>query len=313
MTIQQLEYVVAVDKYRHFVNAAEACNVTQPTLSMMIQKLEEELDAKIFDRSAFPIKPTPIGKHLIEQACVALRHFNLVREIVEQEQNVAKGSFQLGIIPTIAPYIVPELLHRQTNDSGNVELVIKENPTAILIEELLSGAIDGALMAGPLHHPRLIEYPLYYEKFYAYVSPNDKAFKKRSVDIDKVDLHNLWLLENVHCFRGQIERLCQMKQKLSAANQSVKYEAGSIDTLIHIVDCNNGMTVIPEMSAMGLSEEKQENLRTFKNLTAVREVSLVVSEEYIRKTILHTIMDMIRNVVPKSMQNKDLKKFVVEL
>jgi len=313
MTIQQLEYIVAVDKYRHFAKAAEASNVTQPTLSIMIQKLEEELDTKIFDRSAQPVQPTALGKRVIEQARVTLRHFGLVRETVESEQNVAKGSFQMGVIPTIAPYIVPELLYRQIDNANDIALVIKENPTSILINELLSGAIDGALMASPLHHSQLVEYPLYYEKFYAYVSPHDKAYKKRTIDLDKVDINNLWLLENVHCFRGQIERLCQKKQAISASNQAVKYEAGSIDTLIHIVDCNNGMTVIPEMSAMSLSEEKQENLRAFKNLTAVREVSLVVSKEYVRKTMLNTVMKMIRSVVPKSMQDEKLKRFVVEL
>ena len=313
MTIQQLEYIVAVEQYRHFANAAEACCVTQPTLSMMIQKLEEELDTKIFDRSSHPVKPTKTGMRIIDQARITLRQFGLVREIVENEQNIVRGGFKLGVIPTIARYLVPELVRRQTDDHNEIELTIKENTTEVMITELVSGRLDGGLMAGPLHHPHLVEYPIYYEKFYAYVSPNDDAYHDREIDINRMDIDNIWLLEDVHCFRGQIERLCRMKRTVPANHTSVRYEAGSIDTLISIVDSNRGITVIPEMSAMGLPEDKQDNLRPFKNTTSVREVSLVVSREYIRKTMLNTVMEMIRRSVPKSMQDEELKKFVVEL
>ena len=313
MTIQQLDYIVAVEQHRHFANAAEACCVTQPTLSMMIQKLEDELGAKIFDRSSHPVKPTEIGMRIIDQARISLQQFRQVREIVENEQNIVKGSFKLGVIPTIARYLVPELVRWQTDDHNEMELIIKENTTEVLISELMKGTIDGGLMAGPLHHQYLVEYPIYYEKFYAYVSPNDDAYNEREIDIHQVDISNLWLLENVHCFRGQIERLCQMKKNIPESKSSVRYEAGSIDTLISIVDCNRGITVIPEMSAMGLPEEKQDNLRPFKNMTAVREVSLVVNKEYIRHTMLNIVLGMIRRSVPKSMQDEEMKKFTVEL
>ncbi|MDR0683382.1 MAG: hydrogen peroxide-inducible genes activator [Dysgonamonadaceae bacterium] len=312
MNIQQLEYVIAVDKVRHFAKAAEMCYVTQPTLSMMIQKLEEELNVKIFDRLKHPIEPTSIGVQIIEQARITLKYFKQIKEIVENEQNTFKGNFRLGIIPTIASYLVPALLHKQHTGFSDIELILKDCTTHNLIKDILNGTLDGGILAGPLNHSGLSEFPVYYEKFYAYVSPYDEAYKEKEIDLDKIDINNIWLLENEHCLRGQIERLCKLK-KNSIAASLIKYESGSIDTLIHVVDYNPGITIIPEMHAMGLSEEKQENLRPFKNLTAVREVCLVVSTEYVRKTLLNVILEIIRNSVPKSMQNPQLKAYVVDL
>jgi LysR family hydrogen peroxide-inducible transcriptional activator len=313
MNVQQLEYVIAVDNFRHFAKAAEMCFVTQPTLSMMIQKLEEELNVKIFDRAKHPIEPTVIGEQIIAQARISLKYFKQIKEVVDNEQNVAKGSFKLGIIPTIASYLVPVLLHKQNTDHNEIDLTLKESTTSNLINSILNGTLDGGVLAGPLNHPGLIEYPVYYEKFYAYVSPLDTIYSEKEIDLDKIDIDTVWLLENEHCLRGQIERLCQLKRKSSVDAHSIRYESGSIDTLIHVVDYNPGFTIIPEMHAMGLNEEKQENLRTFKNTTAVREVSLMVSKEYVRKTMLNIILEIIRSSVPKSMQNPELKAYVVDL
>ncbi|MDR3220242.1 MAG: hydrogen peroxide-inducible genes activator [Dysgonamonadaceae bacterium] len=314
MNIQQLEYVIAVDNFRHFARAAEVCFVTQPTLSMMIQKLEDELAVKIFDRTKHPVEPTAIGKQIIEQAHISLRHFKQIKEIVENEQNIVTGSFKLGIIPTIASYLVPVLLQKHHADNNEIELTLKETTTHNMINDILKGTLNGGILAGPLHHPELSEYPLYYEKFYAYVSPQDASYQEKEIDLDKIDITDVWLLENEHCLRGQIERLCQLKKKSTTDDTSfVRYESGSIDTLINVVDYNPGITIIPEMHAMGLSEEKQENLRPFKNMMAVREVSLVVSNEYVRKTMLNKILDIIKDSVPKSMQNPELKAYVVDL
>jgi LysR family hydrogen peroxide-inducible transcriptional activator len=312
MNIQQLEYVIAVDNFRHFAKAAEMCCVTQPTLSMMIQKLEEELDVKIFDRTKHPVEPTSIGKQIIGQARIALKYCRQIREIVANEQQIAKGRFRLGIIPTIASYLVPALLHKQHTGCNEVELTLKETTTNQMIGDIVNGTLDGGVLAGPLKHPGLSEFPVYYEKFYAYVSPCDEAYKEKEIDLDKVDINNLWLLENEHCLRGQIERLCKLKQN-AGGGSFINYASGSIDTLIHVVDYNPGMTIIPEMHAMGLSEDKQENLRTFKNRTAVREVCVVVSTDYVRKTLLNIILEVIRSSVPKSMQDPALKKYVVDL
>ncbi|MDR3133907.1 MAG: hydrogen peroxide-inducible genes activator [Prevotellaceae bacterium] len=312
MNIQQLEYVIAVDTFRHFAKAAAACCVTQPTLSMMLHKLEEELGVKIFDRAKHPVAPTPIGEQVIAQARVSLKYFRQIKEVVESEQATVKGSFRLGIIPTIASYLVPALLHKQHTGYRDIELWLKESTTTNLINEILNGTLDGGVLAGPLNHPGLSEFPVYYEKFYAYVSPCDEAYKEKEIDLEKIDINNVWLLENEHCLRGQIERLCKMKRN-AIGNSFIRYASGSIDTLIHVVDYNPGITIIPEMHAMGLSEEKQENLRPFKNLTAVREASLVVSTDYVRKTLRNTILEIIKSSVPKSMQDPQLKAYVVDL
>ncbi|MDR1198447.1 MAG: LysR family transcriptional regulator [Prevotellaceae bacterium] len=313
MTIQQLEYIVAVDNFRHFAKAAEGCCVTQPTLSMMIQKLEKELNVKLFDRTKHPVEPTFTGEQVIAQARISLKHLQQIKEIVENEQNIVKGKFKLGIIPTVATYLIPELLHQHLAANSDIELVLKECTTENIIKEILNGTLDGGTLAGPLNHPELVEYPVYYEKFYAYVSPLDAAYKKRKIDLNKIDINNVWLLENEHCLRGQIEHLCTRKHKSASKKTPIRYESGSIETLINVVDCNPGMTIIPEMHAMALSEDRQDNLREFDNLTAVREVCMVVSKEYVRKTMLKIILDVIRNSVPESMQNPELKQYVVPI
>jgi LysR family hydrogen peroxide-inducible transcriptional activator len=312
MNTQQLEYIIAVDNFRHFAKAADACCVTQPTLSIMIQKLEEELNVKIFDRTKHPIAPTPIGEQIIEQARISLKHLRLVKEVAENEQNMVKGRFRLGIIPTIASYLVPALLRKQPVEYSQVALILKESTTGNLIRDIMNGTLDGGVLASPLHHDGLSEFPVYYEKFYAYVSPHDEAYKEKEIDLNLIDINNVWLLEDEHCLRGQIERLCKMKKE-STGDTAVKYESGSIDTLIRVVDYNPGITIIPEMHAMGLSEEKQQNLRPFKNQTAVREVSVVVSTDYVRKALLNAVISIIKNSVPESMQNPELKKYVVNL
>lgn len=313
MNIQQLEYIIAVDNFRHFAKAADMCAVTQPTLSMMIQKMEDELHVKIFDRSKHPVEPTAIGKQIVEQARISLRHFRQIKEIVANEQHVVHGTFRMGIIPTIASYLVPVLLHRQQSRHGELELTLQERTTGNLLNEIRNGLLDGGILAGPLNQAGLAEYPLYYEKFYAYVSPLDPAYREKEIDLDAIDISRMWLLENEHCLRGQIERLCRMKKTAAGRAPAVRYESGSIDTLINVVDYNPGLTIIPEMHAMGLSEEKQENLRPFKNRIAVREVCLVVSRDYVRQTMLQAIREIIRQSVPKSMQNPALKEHVVDL
>ena len=313
MNIQQLEYVIAVDRLRHFVNAAEACNVTQPTLSMMIRKLEDELNVQIFDRSDVPVKTTRIGQSIINQAKITLQHFNRIKELVEDERQILTGTFALSIIPTIAPYLVPELLYKKKlTGTTELTLLLRENITPNIILNILNGTIDGGLMATPLKHPDLVEHPIYYEKFYAYVHPSDSLHKEQEIDINDLDINNVWLLESVHCFRGQIEKLCRKEENFKE-NQRVQYRARSINTLVNVVDLNSGITVIPEMAAMSLNEEQQGNLREFKGKTVAREVSLVVSKDFIRRNMLNKILEIISDSVPKSMRNPELKQYTVDL
>jgi LysR family hydrogen peroxide-inducible transcriptional activator len=311
MTIQQLEYIVAVDNYRHFAKAAEACYVTQPTLSTMIQKLEDELSVKVFDRMVQPVEPTEIGKKIIRQAHTSIYHFNLIKELVNSEKDTLSGDFKLGVIPTVASYLVPELLRLMHRSEAGINLFMQEIPTHAMIGSVLNGKIDSGLAATPLKNPNLVEIPIYYEKFYAYLSPEDEFFGEEEIDLKEIDIRHVWLLNNIHCLRGQVETLCKRKKEHDP--QRAAYESGSLDTLINIVDCNGGLTVIPEMTAMGLPEERQNNLRRIKGDVSVREVSLVVSRDFVRQKMADAIVDMIRKSVPRSMLDPELKKFVVDV
>lgn len=313
MNIQQLEYIIAVDKYRHFSKAAEASFVTQPTLSMMIQKLEEELDVKIFDRTQLPIVPTEIGKRIIDQARVAIGHVNQIKEIVDEERGIVKGVFRLGIIPTVAPYLLPKLMEIHSSLKNDIRISIQELTTAQIIESLANNSIHGAILATPLGEPDIKEYPLYYEQFYAYVSPLEKAlYAQTSIEINDLNKVKLWMLDEVHCFRTQIMHLCEQK-RLRASSLPFTFEAGSISTLINIVDRNEGVTVIPEMALSTLSEKQMKNVRPFKNATPVREISLITRKDYLRERLVNILLNEILAGVPDSLKDSAMKKYVVPL
>ena len=256
MNIQQLEYIIAVDNHRHFAKAAESSFVTQPTLSMMIQKLEDELGVKIFDRSQLPVQPTVIGTQIINQARVIVSQVKQIKEIIQEEKGVVQGVFKLGIIPTIAPYLLPKLMQVHDQNGYDIVLVIEETTTAQIIEKLLNGALDGAILATPLKNEKITEHPIYYERFYAYVSPRETSlYAKKELEEEDLNINRLWLLEEVHCFRGQILRICNMRKRKSS-HSLFSYEAGSISTLINIVDNNSGLTIIPEMAIEELNEKQ---------------------------------------------------------
>jgi len=315
MNIQQLEYIIAVDNYRHFSKAAEASFVTQPTLSMMIQKLEEELGVKIFDRSLLPVHPTEIGQRIIDQARVAVAQVNQIKEVVQEEKGIIKGVFRLGIIPTISPYLLPRLMQVHSENKYDIRIVISELTTDHILKGLSNDSLDGGILATPLKEPAIREHPLYYERFYAYVSPLEKAlFVKTSLDEGDLTSARLWLLDEVHCFRTQILHLCNLRKRRNGNQQSIfSYEAGSIDTLINIVDKNDGLTVIPEMALSNLSQMQMKNVRPFKNSTPVREVSLVTRKEFYRERLLNIIIDEVKTAVPASLQDEALRKYIVPL
>jgi LysR family hydrogen peroxide-inducible transcriptional activator len=314
MNIQQLEYIIAVDNYRHFSKAAEASFVTQPTLSMMIQKLEEELGVKIFDRSQLPVQPTEIGERIIDQARVAVAQVNHIKEIILEEKGIVKGVFRLGIIPTISPYLLPKLMQVHRDNNYDIRIIISELTTDQILKGLSNDSLDGGILATPLKEPSINETPIYYEQFFAYVSPLERSlYTKNALDEDDLNATKLWLLDEVHCFRTQILHLCNLKKR-KGANQSIfSYEAGSIDTLINIVDENEGLTVIPEMAIANLSEKQKKNVRPFKNSTPVREVSLVTRKEFIRERLINIIVDEVKEAVPKSLQDEAMKKYVIPL
>ena len=313
MNIQQLEYIVAVDNHRHFSKAAEASFVTQPTLSMMIQKLEDELGVRIFDRSQTPIEPTDVGRKVIEQARDSLAQINQIKEIVEEEKGVIKGVFRLAIIPTVSPYLLPKLMQVHREQKSDIRLVISEMTTNQILSNLAKGTIDGGILATPLHDDRMKERPLYYEKFLAYISPTER-FLHAKTSLEEADLNGakLWLLDEVHCFRTQILNLCNLKNK-NIVTSAFTYEAGSIETLINIVDNNDGLTVIPEMALDHLTEKQKLNVRFFDKRSPVREVSLITRKDFLRERLIEIIEDEIRMSVPATLQDKKLQKELVEI
>lgn len=308
MNLQQMEYIVAVDKYRHFVRASEACGITQSTLSSMIQKLETELNVLIFDRNSHPIKPTETGEKVIAQAKVILFNSLQMKEIVLSEQQQEAGILKLGVIPTIAPYIIPKLFKDIHEHHPNVSLSVMEALTATLIQKLKMAEIDVALLVTPLHESELLEIPVYYEKFVVYVSPDETLFTQKEIESHQMPSEHLWVLQEGNCLRNQVMNLCVQK-----SNYSAIYEAGSIETLVKIVDENSGYTIIPELHVELLRRCQQRQIRKLVNPEPVREVSLVVRNDYVRERLLNVLVDTIKKIIPEHMLDARLKKFAIRL
>lgn len=298
MTFTQLEYIIAVDTYRHFSMAAEQCFVTQPTLSMQIQKLEAELGTKIFDRSKQPVIPTESGEEIIKQARVIIHEVKMMHQSVKDRQGLVAGELKIGIIPTLAPYLLPLFLQSFLTRYPDIKIKVKEMTTEMLVENLKSGRVDAGLLVTPLQDNSIIEYPLFYEELVAYVSRSNAAFKKNYVLADDIDLRELWLLEEGHCFRSQIISLCELK-KQSNVQSHFEYEAGSVETLRKMVEMNKGITILPELATMDFSVKQQNMIRHFKSPAPVREVSLVTHRNYVKKKLVDVLKDEVLKSLPK--------------
>lgn len=307
MTIQQMEYIVAVNQHRHFVTASERCGVTQPTLSTMIQRLEEELGAKIFDRSKQPIEPTPIGVRIIQQAERSLLEIKKIKEMVVNEIGTLSGVLRVGIIPTLAPYLLPDFLRLFPKDYPNIDFSVAEMRTQTAIGEILKGNIDLMIAATPLNNAELYEIPIYYERFVAYFSADNPDIDT-PLSADSMPPEQLWVLHEGHCIRNQTFNFCR---NFNTYNKS--YEAGSIDTLVRIVDKNGGYSVIPELHVPCMSAKQQANIRSVDNPPAVREVSLIIRKDFIKERLLNAVADTIKKIVPTEMLDERLKKFSIKL
>jgi LysR family hydrogen peroxide-inducible transcriptional activator len=303
MTLTQLEYVIAVDKHRHFAVAAESCFVTQPTLSMQIQKLEEELGFKIFDRSKQPVMPTEHGFEIIEHARKVIAERDALSELVEAKKGVVKGEFKLGIIPTLAPYLLPLFIHSFTQKYPLIKLRIEELTTSALIARLKEGKIDAGILVTPLHESGIKEEPLFYEEMLAYVSKANAVFKKDYVLPKDIDPEKLWLLEEGHCFRSQIMNLCHLRKKSEHAAH-FEYEAGSLETLRRMVDLYDGITVLPELATMDMTARQLTHLRNFKQPAPVREVSLVIHRTFIKRRLVEALKHIILESIPEKIRKK---------
>jgi LysR family transcriptional regulator, hydrogen peroxide-inducible genes activator len=292
MNFQQLEYVVAVDSYRHFVQAADKCCVTQATLSMMVKKLEEELGVLIFDRSKQPVVPTEIGKNIIEQAKIVLKEASLLKQIVQEADSEIKGELRLGIIPTLAPYLLPLFLPQFLKKYPLLKLKIVETNTTSIIAELKKETLDVGILATPLDLEGIKETFLFHENFRVFVSDKEKLLKKRYLLPQDIDIRRLWLLEEGHCLREQVINLCEL-QKQQARLHHLEYEAGSIESLLKIVEMNEGITIIPELAAIALDKSRQKQLRNFKSPVPMREISLVTYRHFTKKRLFEVLKEEI--------------------
>lgn len=309
MNLQQLEYIVAVDMYRHFVKAADSCFVTQATLSGMIRKLEEELGARIFDRSKQPVVPTDVGKAIIEQAKVVLRESKRMEELVQAQKGSLAGHLRLGIIPTLAPYLLPLFLPVFAKEFPQVQLSVLELNTDSIISQLEAQKLDAGILATPLKQPTLSEQPLFYEQFLVYAAPGSSLMRKKYVLASDIDIHKLWLLEEGHCLRNQVLDLCELKRK-EAGTYQLDYEAGSIETLKKLVKINEGITIIPELALQDLSETEMDQVRFFKPPVPVREISIVTYRHFIKERLVAVVKETILKVLPTTISTQPEGKYV---
>ncbi|GAA4461389.1 LysR substrate-binding domain-containing protein [Nemorincola caseinilytica] len=313
MTITQLEYVVAVATYKSFVAAAEKCFVTQPTLSMQIQKLEDELGIKIFDRNKHPIAVTDMGAIIVEQAQTILAECERVQELINVQQKTLTGVFRFAAIPTVAPNILPSLLENYPSAYPGVKLQVKELETHQVIAALRNNEIDAALVSTPLEENGIKEYPLFYEPFVAYFKQGEPALKKRLITPDDIELDRIWLLNEGHCMRNQIINLCSDQIQRLQAERPYRYESSNIETLRKMVEKNGGMAVLPELATLEFNEDQVENIRYFEAPEPVREISLVTSSHFVKDSVLQSLTDEILKLVPEKMRVQKKNRKVLRI
>ena len=300
MTLQQFEYIVALEKFRHFTKAAEYCNVTQPTLSAMIQKLEEELEVKIFDRTKQPIAPTAAGEIVIKQAKEVLVQSEQIKNLVQEQKQEVAGKFTLGILPTIAPYLLPRFFSQLAKKYPKLEIRIAEMKTSEIKRALLTGDIDAGILADIDGLEEYSTTHLFYEQYMAYVSKSCPLYEKQLVKSSDLQNHQLWLLDEGHCFRDQMVKYCQIK---SAQESQMTYSLGSIETFMRMVESGCGVTFIPWMAAQQLSESQKELVRPFAIPVPTRHLVAVTNKNFIRHSILKAIAEEVQASVPKAMHS----------
>lgn len=303
MTLTQLNYTLAVAEEGNFTKAAEKCFVTQPTLSMQVQKLEEELTIKLFNRNTKPISLTPIGLKVIEQAKVILKEAKRMDDVVTSEKGIIGGDFRIGIIPTVMPTLLPLFLSTFIKKFPKVNLKIEELNTASIIEELKNGKLDAGIAATPLDDPKLIEKPLYYEPFVGYIPENHSLSKLKSLSVEDLEKIYILILEDGHCFREHVLKLCQTTKSLSTFN----IKSGSFETLINLANEGMGMTLLPYLQTKSLSEENKKNLKSFKSPEPAREISIIYSTNQLKVPVIESLITVIESIMRGAIKFQNIR------
>lgn len=304
MTIQQLEYIIALDDYRHYVTAATHCNVTQPALTIQVKKLEEELNVQLFNRSKQPLEPTKAGKELIVRAREVLRQLGHMRAFVLDEKNSTSGSFRLGIIPTLAPYLLPLFLPAFTKACPDCHLEIEESAMFDLLEKLSNDKLDMAIMSTPVDNPVLREIPLFNEPFMGYLPLKHAHSKTAKLDMGELDAKDLLLLNKEYCYASQVMQVCHAR-KLQRKDAVYEFQINSIETLKNLVRANQGFTLLPELSTI---TENDKRIKRFRDPQPAREISLVVHQSFPKEILLKKIREAILQNIPATMQQGKYKR-----
>ena len=296
MTIVQLEYLLAVANFGSFSVAAEHCFVTQPSLSMQIKSLEDELGVMLLDRSKKPVIPTEAGEAVLAQARETLREYNSIKEVVARIKGEMSGRIRLGVIPTIAPYMLHKFIPDFVQRYPKVELEIREMKTEDIIDALNRDRIDAALVAGGTCGDGSLEYDLFDDRFFAYVSPDSPLYNKSNIRIEDIDMRDLILLSSGNCMRDQVLELCQARKGVPA---HYSFESGSLDTLMRIVDCTSCMTVIPEMAVEYVPKERRSQVKNLLKGASSRKISLAIRRTYVKKSIVDALKETILECVAR--------------
>lgn len=295
MTITQLKYVLAVAEYKNFTLAAEKCFVTQPTLSMQIQKIEEELSINIFDRTKKPIQLTDLGKKIVDQAKNIVNEADRMQDIVEQQKGFIGGEFRLGIIPTITPTLLPMFLNNFIKKYPKVKLIIEELNTDEIVQKLNNGHLDAAIAATPLYENKIKEIVLYFEPFVAYIPENHQNFNKQEIEISDLDINEILLLQDGHCFRDNILNLCKNDGKTESNH--FQLESGSFETLIKLANEGLGITLLPYLHTLDLKDKDKLKLRQFTEPKPAREVSLIYPKNELKIQIIDALRATISGII----------------
>ena len=312
ISLTQLTYVLAVAQSRNFVKAARSCFISQPTLSMQIHKLEEELGVTLFDRSRKPVEPTAIGKKIIEQAQTVLQEACRIEEIIKLEKGEISGDFKLGIIPTLAPYLLPLFLESFTKSYPRVNLIVEELQTQQIIRLLRLDKIDAGVLVTPLNSNGIVERPLFNDPFVVYLAPNHPLHRLKKVSGSDLILDDIWLLNEGHCFRDQAIEICKRVKGLPKKN--LEFESGNLETLKRLVDKNFGYTLVPSLAILEMSKtDLKKKVRFFESPAPTREVSIVYSRSYLKKSIIEALHKKIVSSLPKEYRQPLSETRVVKL
>lgn len=304
-SITQFKYLLAVHKHKHFGRAAKECNVSQPSLSAQLQKLEEELNIIVFDRSKKPIMTSDRGLKVIEQAKKVLKEYEQIFDLSINEQGL-RGNFNLGVIPTLSPYVVPRFIHSFSVKYPDVNLNIYELTTSEIVRKLYDDELDGGLLVTPLKDEKLIERSLFLEPFKIFVSNEHDYFKIKEINPVKLKKDDLWLLKEGHCFRNQILNVCGSGANLTTM-PNIEFESGSLETIINLIRAGRGYTLLPHLSTLTLTKkERDNNLKNFSGKAPSREVGLVHSRSFLKEEILDALTEVILENIPEDLTN--LKK-----